>query len=105
MLKPYFEQCKLPAILRTDLGEIEGVILEHISILETAVLGQEDEILGEAIKAFVVLKPGKQLSKKDLILHCRRNLPPFKVPQNFVFLDELPKTSTGKTIKAELKSL
>ena len=83
--------------------EIEEIILEHESVHEAAVVGQEDEILGETIKACVVLKPGAESSEKDLTRHCRKNLPPFKVPHQIVFLDELPKTATGKIKKADLK--
>ena len=83
--------------------EIEHVILECESIHEVAVVGKEDEILGESIRACVVLKPGEEMVGKELIRHCRRLLPAFKVPHIVDFFEELPKTATGKIKKAELR--
>jgi len=83
--------------------EIEDAITELECIHEVAVVGHEDEILGEKIVAFVVLKDGYDASEKELTLHCRRTLPAFKVPHKFVFQSELPKTSTGKIQKTVLK--
>ncbi len=87
---------------RISPREIEDVILEHPAVHEVAVVGQEDEILGETIKACIVLKPGKQCLEKEIIRHCRKNLSAFKVPQQVVFMDELPKTVTGKIKKTDL---
>jgi len=83
--------------------EIEEIILEQERVHEAAVVGQDDEIFGETIKACIVLKPDSQCTEKDITRHCRKNLPPFKVPHHIVFFDELPKTATGKIKKAELK--
>ncbi len=82
--------------------EIEEIIHEHEAVHEVAVVGMEDEILGETIKACIVLKPGQSCVEKELIRHCRQNLPAFKVPHKIVFFDELPKTSSGKIRKKEL---
>ena len=84
--------------------EIEEIILEVDAVHETAVVGVEDEILGENIQAYVVLKPGQTASEKDIVAYCRRNLPVFKVPHKISILDELPKTSSGKIKKGDLKS-
>lgn len=84
--------------------EIENVILGLICIHEVAVVGAEDVILGEKIVAFVVLKDETECSTKKLLRHCRQNLPAFKVPHDVVFMDALPKTSTGKVKKIELKT-
>lgn len=83
--------------------EIENVIMEFSHIHEIAVVGLEDEILGEKIVAFSVLKEGVECSAKELLRYCRRNLPAFKVPHEIVFMEELPKTTTGKIKKRELK--
>ncbi len=83
--------------------EIEEVLLEHIAVYEVAVVGVSDEILGETIKACIVLKPDTVCSERDLILHCRNILPAFKVPHLIQFCDELPKTESGKIKKGELK--
>jgi len=82
--------------------EIEEIIHEHDAVHEVAVVGVEDEILGETIKACVVLKQGYECGEKEMIRFCRKNLPAFKVPHQILFLDELPKTATGKIKKSEL---
>jgi acyl-CoA synthetase (AMP-forming)/AMP-acid ligase II len=84
--------------------EIEEIIHEHESIHEVAIVGEEDEILGEIIKACVVLKTNKSCSERELVKHCRKELPAYKVPHKIVFYDELPKTSTGKIQKTKLKT-
>ena len=84
--------------------EIENVIMEFPGIHEIAIVGLEDDILGEKIVAFTVLKDNIDCSTKELLRYCRRNLPPFKVPHEITFLDELPKTSTGKVKKTELRN-
>ncbi len=83
--------------------EIEDMIMELTYIHEVAVVGHEDEILGEKIVAFIVLIDGYDVSEKEIKLHCRRTLPAFKVPHEIVFHSELPKTPTGKIQKMELK--
>ncbi len=83
--------------------EIENVIMELPSIHEVAVVGHPDEILGEKIIAFVVLKDGSVVSPKELSRHCRRNLPAFKVPHEIVYQEELPKNAAGKIQKTALK--
>ena len=84
--------------------EIEEIIHESEAVHEVAVVGIEDEILGESIHAFVVLEPGHAASEKDIVRYCRKNLPAFKVPHKVIMLDELPKTSSGKIKKGDLKS-
>jgi acyl-coenzyme A synthetase/AMP-(fatty) acid ligase len=71
-------------------------------ILQAAVIGVEDDILGQAIKAFVVLADGSKLTDKDIIEHCSEHLEPFMVPKHIEFRRELPTTDTGKVRKAEL---
>jgi acyl-CoA synthetase (AMP-forming)/AMP-acid ligase II len=83
--------------------EIEEIILEHEGVHEVAVLGIEDDILGEAIKACVVLKDEKSCTKKEIVAHCRRNLPAYKVPHQVQFYQRLPKTTSGKIKKNELR--
>ncbi len=82
--------------------EIEEILLEHPAVHECAVVGTPDEILGEAIQAVVVLKDGAPCTEKELVHHCRRNLPAFKVPHAVEFRDELPKTASGKIQKNKL---
>ena len=83
--------------------EIEDIIMETSYIHEVAVVGHDDKILGEKIVAFSVLKKDCDISEKELLRHCRRKLPAFKVPHEIIFQSELPKTATGKIKKTELK--
>ncbi len=85
--------------------EIEDTLTEHPAVHEVAVVGIPDDILDERIRACVVLKPGAQCTEKELLKHCRLELPAYKVAQEIVFLPQLPKTATGKVKKSELKTL
>jgi acyl-CoA synthetase (AMP-forming)/AMP-acid ligase II len=81
--------------------EIENVLCSLSGVVETAVIGVPDPVLGEAIKAFVVQKDGS-LTEKDVLRHCREYLEDFMVPQQIEFRDALPKSSNGKIAKKEL---
>lgn len=85
--------------------EIEEVLSEHDAVMESAVIGIEDELLGEAVAAFIVLRPGGECTERELINHCHRILPPFKVPHRVRFIESLPKTCSGKTMKKELRNI
>ncbi|MCK4538376.1 MAG: AMP-binding protein [Candidatus Krumholzibacteria bacterium] len=76
--------------------EVEKALYAIEDVIEAAVTGVPDEILGEAIKAFVVLKEGSELSEKAIIAHCSRNLEDFMVPKIIELRESLPKTTTGK---------
>ena len=82
--------------------EVEAVLYEMPGILEAAVIGIEDEILGEAVKAFVVLKEGSSGTEKEIIAWCMKHLEDFMVPKTVEFMDSLPKTSSGKITKMGL---
>jgi long-chain acyl-CoA synthetase len=81
--------------------EIENVLYSLDGVVEAAVIGVPDEILGEAIKAIIVLN-NNQLTEKDILQHCRMHLEDYLVPQIIEFRDELPKTSSGKIKKTGL---
>lgn len=82
--------------------EIENVLYEIDDVVEAAVVGIEDTVLGQAIKAFVVLKEGSQLKEKDVIRFCAQHLEDFMVPKYVEFRNTLPKTDTGKIKKTGL---
>jgi len=82
--------------------EVEGVLYQHPSVSEAAVVARPDEKWGETPCAFVTLRPGESVSEQDLIEFCRENLARYKCPKTVVFSD-LPKTSTGKIQKFVLR--
>jgi fatty-acyl-CoA synthase len=83
--------------------EVEGVLLRHAAIHEAAVVGVPHEKWGETPHAFVVLKAGANASPDDLRNFCREHLAHFKVPHQFEFIPEIPKTATGKIQKYVLR--
>ncbi len=85
--------------------EIEDTLAEHPAVHEAAVVGIADAILDERIRACIVLKDDCKCNEKDLLKHCRKELPAYKVPHEVKFFSELPKTATGKIMKSKLKTL
>ena len=83
--------------------EVEGCLLRHPAVLETAVVGMPHEKWGEAPHAFVILQEGAEATEDELKLHVRDNLAHFKTPKWVSFVDELPKTATGKVQKFQLR--
>ena len=83
--------------------EVENVLYQHPQILETAVFGVPDATWGEAVQACVVLKPGAAVSAEEIIRFCKDNLASFKAPKAVTFLDQLPRTGSGKIFKKGLK--
>ena len=83
--------------------EVEGVLLRHPAVQEVAVVGVPDERWGEAPHAFVILKDAATADEAQLREFARSNMAHFKVPKSFHFVDELPKTATGKIQKFVLR--
>ena len=83
--------------------EIEEVLASHPSIAEVGVAGVADEVKGEAVKAWVVLRSGQAVSESDLRAFCREKLAPYKVPSRIEFRSELPKTMVGKVLRRALR--
>jgi fatty-acyl-CoA synthase len=84
--------------------EVEQAVLSHPAVLEAAVVGVPDERWGERPKAFVVLRPGKDAEPSELIDHVKGAIARYKAPRDVEIVDELPKTSTGKIQKFELRA-
>jgi fatty-acyl-CoA synthase len=82
--------------------EVEKALVRHPDVLEAAVVAKPDEKWGERPMAFVTLRPGAGLTAEELIAFSRETLPGFKAPSAIEF-GELPKTSTGKVKKFELR--
>ena len=83
--------------------EVEGVLLRHPAVQEAAVVGMPDERWGEAPHAFVVLRPGSNAGEEELRQFTRDRLAHFKAPKEVHFIQELPKTATGKIQKFVLR--
>ncbi|HEX2410715.1 MAG TPA: AMP-binding protein [Solirubrobacteraceae bacterium] len=84
-------------------AEVEDLLAGHADVVEVAVFGVEDEKFGQRLKAVVVRKDGASLSEDDVKKHVKANLAGYKVPREVEFVDELPRTSTGKVLKRELQ--
>ena len=83
--------------------EIEEVLAAHPSVAEVGVAGVADEVKGEAVKAWVVLRSGHSIAESDLRAFCREKLAPYKVPSRIEFRSELPKTMVGKVLRRALR--
>ena len=83
--------------------EVEGVLLRHPAVQEAAIVGLPHQKWGEAPFAFVVLKPGMTVTERELIDFTRERLAHFKAPHGVSFVNELPKTATGKIQKFILR--
>ena len=85
--------------------EIEEVLIRHPAVNEVSVIGVPDDKWGEAIKAVVVLAPGKAASEDELIAYCKENIASYKKPKSVDFVEKLPKNNYGKILKRELREL
>ena len=83
--------------------EVEGLLLRHPAVREVAVVGLPDERWGEAPHAFVVRQPNAAVTDTELIQFTRDHLAHFKVPKTVSFVEDLPRTATGKIQKYVLR--
>ena len=81
---------------RISAREVESAICGLAGVAECAVVGVPDEILGQAVQAFIVRGPQAGLTEKDVLRHCAENLEPFAVPKHVAFVLEIPRTAHGK---------
>ena len=84
-------------------NEVESVVGEHPAVLECGCIGVPDERSGQAVKIFVVLRPGATLAAEELLEFCRARLTPYKMPRQVEFRASLPKSQIGKVLRRELE--
>ena len=84
--------------------EVEDTLYQHPSVGEAAVIGVPDEYRGETVKAFVSLRPGESATEAELISFCKERMANYKYPRSIEFVEELPKTVTGKVLRRELRT-
>jgi long-chain acyl-CoA synthetase len=86
-------------------AEIERIVASHPAVAMVAVGSVPDETHGELARAYVVLRPDATATESQIIEHCRLHLAAYKLPRSVRFVPDLPKTSTGKVMRRELKTL
>ena len=84
-------------------SEVENIIYQHPGVLEAAVYGVPENVLGEQVVASVVLKPDQAVTDEEIMDFCRQRIADFKVPGKIIFTDSLPKGRTGKVLKKILR--
>ncbi|GAA1245093.1 AMP-binding protein [Janibacter melonis] len=87
-------------------AELEGLIGDHPDVVDVAVIGDPDELLGERVAAVVTLRPGAQMTLDDLVTYLKgRRIASYKLPERLVVMDELPRNPVGKILKRELRKV
>ena len=89
--------------LKAYPNEIENVVMMHPAVLEAACIGVPDPNTREAVKVFVVLRPGMTATAEEIRALCKHNLAPYKVPRHIEFRTSLPKSNVGKILRRELR--
>jgi amino acid adenylation domain-containing protein len=87
---------------RVELGEVEATLYRHPAIREAAVLPVPDELLGSRLRAVITTDGSSNLTRENVLDHCRRWLPSYMLPDIVEFREELPRTSTGKVDRVGL---
>lgn len=85
--------------------EVEAALNEHPAVNESAVIGVEDEMYGEVVRAFVKAQPGAETGERDLVLFLQKRLMNFQVPKRILFVDAFPRNNMGKIDKKALRAL
>ena len=86
-------------------NEIEEVIYQYPKVKEAAVVGVDDKLRGEFVKAFIVLKEGEECTAKEVSMYLREHLANYKMPRVIEFVSDLPKSGSGKILKRLLKNI
>lgn len=81
---------------RISPKDVEEVVLELDDVEEAAVVGIDDDLLGQVIKVVIVPSPGSTLDKKQIMRHCKNNLANYKLPKHIDFVEQIPRTASGK---------
>jgi acyl-CoA synthetase (AMP-forming)/AMP-acid ligase II len=90
---------------RVSPKEIENILCFMEGVNEAAVIGIPDEILGQAVKAYIVKSPESKINEKDVLRYCSENIEIFMIPKYVVFVDSFPKSPNGKIDKKILKQM
>jgi acyl-CoA synthetase (AMP-forming)/AMP-acid ligase II len=85
-------------------AKVEAVLADHPAVLDVAVVGRPDPTWGEAVHAVIIPADGEPPSAAEISAWCRGRLAHFKCPKTIEFAETLPRTSTGKVLKRQLRS-
>ncbi|HEV7886513.1 MAG TPA: acyl-CoA synthetase, partial [Acidimicrobiales bacterium] len=86
-------------------SEVEDLLARHPAVADVAVIGVSDDEFGQRLKAFVVRRPGAEVTEPAVQAYVKEHLARYKVPREVVFLEELPRNASGKVLKRELRDL
>lgn len=85
-------------------AELEGLIGDHPDVIDVAVIGDPDEVLGERVAAIVTLRPGASMTLEDLVAFLKeKKIASYKLPERLAIVSELPRNPVGKVLKRELR--
>lgn len=93
---------------RIGTAEVESILVSHPAVAESAVVGKRDELKGEVIYCYVILRSGVEATeelRKELVSHVAQNIGPIARPKQVIFTDDLPKTRSGKIMRRVLKAI
>ena len=88
-----------------SVREVEDALIQHEDVKDTAVIGLPDPVRDQAVKAFIVARPGSRPTAEELRAFCAKRLAYFKLPEFIVFVAELPRNASGKVLRRELEAL